>query len=353
MISILLVALGIFLIASCLYDFATTTFLASGQGSITAFINHNIYQMYFVLAKKDGRNSLLKYVGIAIVFTIIITWVLLLWLGLLLIFAAFPDSVLNGQTKEATDIAEKFYFIGFTLSTLGVGDFVPSNDIWRALTAICAFLGLITITISITYLVPVLSNAVHKRSLAMQISALGESPEKIVINCFNGKDFTDANSQLSNLANMIHTYTQNQLAYPILHHMHAVETSENIVIQFVTLDEAISIFMLHVPEALRPQRIELQLVRRALTTYLEMISYMDCTDEAPPLPDLSLIEEETGVALWNTAHEDTKELYQALSKRRRLLYSNIISDGWQWKDISTEKYDTDLDIEPLSKSYSS
>ncbi|WPP50160.1 potassium channel family protein [Catalinimonas niigatensis] len=349
MISIILAALGVFIVGFCLYDFALTTFLASGQGPLTSTINHLVYSLYFRLAKKQGRHPLMEYVGMGIIFSILITWVLLLWGGLLLIFAAFPDSVLNGQTKAVTDVAEKLYFVGFSLSTLGVGDFVPGDDMWRIVTAFCAFLGLITITISITYLVPVLSNAVQKRTLAMQISAFGESPEQIVINSYNGEDFSDATSQLSNLASMIFTYTQNQLTYPILHHMHATKPSDNIVLQFTTLDEALSIFMLHVPEPLRPQRMALQLARRAITTYLETVTYMGYTEEAPPLPDLSLIEKETGVKLWNTEERETKALYKALSKRRRLIYSNIMSDGWQWKDIQNKKYVNQLDAEPATR----
>ncbi|MEK6478266.1 potassium channel family protein [Catalinimonas sp. 4WD22] len=343
MASLLMVILGLTILAACLYDFALTTFLASGQGPITAKINHIVYQIFFNAAGKKATHPLLKYVGIAIIFSIIFVWVSLLWIGLLIIFSAFPDSVLNGQTKEATDVIEKFYFVGFTLSTLGVGDFIPGNDIWRAITAFCAFLGLITITTSITYLVPVLSNAVHKRSLAMQISDLGATPEQIVINSFNGKDFSEISTQLANLTPEIHTYIQNQLAYPVLHHMHANNHSENIVLQFSKLDEALSIFILHVPVELQPQRLELQLTRRALTSYFEAVSYMKFTEKAPPLPDFELIQNKIGNTLEYTANPQEK--YKLLSRRRKLLYSNLISDGWQWDDLYNQEYSTDFDIE--------
>lgn len=345
----ILIIIGVLIVFFCLYDFALTTFLASGQGPITAQINHGVFKMYFMLAKRRGRHPIMEYVGIAIIFSILITWVLLLWSGLLLIFSAFPESVLNSQTKASTDIYEKLYYVGFTLSTLGVGDFVAGNDLWRALTALSAFLGLITITISITYLVPVLSNAVQKRSLGIQISALGESPEQIVINSFNGKDFSSISSQLSTLASMINTYTKNQQTYPVLHHMHATNPSENIVLQLTALDEALSIYMLHVPESLRPQHLEFQVCRRAITTYLETVSYMGHSDEAPPVPDLAIIENETGLSLWYTSEKEVKELYGALSKRRGLLYSNLQNDGWKWEDIYNEKYSTQLDVKPTPK----
>lgn len=348
MLTYILTASGVMMVGLCLYDFALTTFLPSGQGPVTSTVNHFVYSLYFKLAGKKGRHPLMEYVGIAIIFSLIITWVFLLWSGLLLVYAAFPESVLHSQTKAATDVFEKLYFVGFSLSTLGIGDLVPGNNLWRAITASSAFLGLITITTSITYLVPLLSNAVQKRSLGMQISALGESPEQIVINSYNGKDFSDVSGQLSMLTSMIYTYIQNQLSYPILHHMHSTKAAENIVLQLTALDEALSVFMFHVPEALRPQRLEIQITRRAITAYLETVRYMEYTEEMPPLPDFSLIEKATGVKLWNTNKEEATTYYQALNKRRKRLYSNVLRDGWQWKDIRSQKYNTDLDIAPAT-----
>jgi hypothetical protein len=58
----------------------------------------------------------------------------------------------------------------FTLFTLGVGDYRPNGAFWQMLTALCAADGLLTITLSVTYFVPLVSAATRKRQIAASIS---------------------------------------------------------------------------------------------------------------------------------------------------------------------------------------
>jgi len=339
----MLTILGVMVLGLCLYDFALTTFMPSGQGPVTAFLNHVIFQGLFRLSGRQGRSPVLKYAGMAIIFTILLTWVLLLWTGFTLIFISDAYSVLNGQNKLPADTFEKIYYVGYTIATLGVGDYVAGDDGWRVITAMTAFMGLIIITLSITYLVPVLSNAAQKRTLSRYIESLGATPEDILINSFNGEDFTAIGSQLPTLSNMIFTYVQNHLSYPVLHHMHNIDPAENIVLRLAALDEALNILLFHVPEAQRPPFLEIQVARSALTSYLRTIEYMGQSSENPPLPNWQKIEETTGVSL-NSNTFITQDIYQSLSSRRKLWMSNLTSDGWKWADLYTYQNHHHLDI---------
>ena len=342
--SILLVAVGICLVLFILYDFAVTAYIPSGEGPLSEKVNNSVFQLFFFLSGRNGRNSLLNYVGMAIIFALSFTWITFLWTGFVCIFAAFPESILNGQTKAPADLFQKIYHIGYTLSTLGIGDYVPGNDFWRVITALVSFIGLVTITMSITYLVPVISNAIQKRTLSLYIAGLGESPEQIVINSYNGENFQGITGQLSDLSSLIFTYAQNHLAYPILHHMHNTNHSENIVLKLTCLDEALTIMEFHIPEHLRPNRLEVQLVRRALTTYLETVHKIKPSETSPPCAKFNLIEEFTGVSLLNTEGSASEVLYKSLEPRRMLLYGHIQADGWEWKDIRGEKFITPLEV---------
>ncbi|WP_373512011.1 potassium channel family protein [Persicitalea sp.] len=342
--SILLVMIGIALVLLAASDFAFTAFVLTGEGVITARLGRGIYNFMQWLAGHDGRNQLLNYIGLVTIFSIITVWILLLWTGFTFIFAADTNSILVGQDKTPADIFEKVYHVGYTLSTLGMGDFVPGNDFWRILTSFISFVGMVLVTMSISYLVPVLSNAIHKRSLSLQISSLGATPEEIVINSYNGKDFSSATGALSDLSAEIFLYTQNHLAYPILHYMHSNTPSENIALKLTALDEALTIFMFHVPEAQRPDELQLQSVRRAITAYLTTITYLEPASEPPPLPRFQIIEDHTGVKLDRTSPLDARELYHGLEKRRKLLLADLRDGGWQWDDIGGEKYETDLDV---------
>lgn len=340
--SVLLVLLGSFLIVFALYDFMVTAFIPSGEGPLAARVNKGIFQLIFRLAGRDGRKRQLNYVGLAIIFCLSFTWILMIWSGFVCIYAAFPESILQSEPKRPADLIEKIYYVGYTLSTLGIGDFVAGNDFWRLFTAFNSFIGLVTITMAITYLVPVIAGAIQKRSLSLYIAALGESPEQIVINSYDGSDFRSIDSQFSTLAAMILTYAHNLLAYPILYHMHNSEAAENIALKLASLDEAVNIFCHHVPSSVRPGALELQLVRRALTTYLHAIQQDDRTSHAPPPPDFAQIERQTGVRLVGTQGKELHDIYQSLHERRSSLASQLIADGWQWSDIRGRKFQSPL-----------
>lgn len=343
-LTILLVTVGVCLVLLIVYDFAVTAYIPSGEGPVSKQVNNGVFKLFFILSGRNGRNSLLDYVGMAIIFSLSLTWILMLWTGFVCIFSAFPESILQGQNKTPTDLFEKIYHVGYTLSTLGIGDYVPGNNIWRVVTACVSFVGLVTITMSITYLVPVITNAIQKRSLSLYIAALGESPELIVINSYNGENFQGITGQLSDLSTLIFTYAQNQLAYPILHHMHNSNHSENVVLKLACLDEAMNIFEFHIPEHLRPNRMEVQLVRRALTTYLKTIHNIPESNMPPPFAKFHLVEQFTGVTLLNTEDPARQTLYQSLEPRRKLVLGNVQADGWQWEDIRGEKFITELEV---------
>ncbi len=338
--------LGIILISSAIYDFCVTAFVPTNEGKITKKVSKLAYHFFFLLARKNGVNKILNYLGLVIIVSVCIIWVLLAWAGLALVFLSDPYSIINSTTQVPADVWEKIYYTGFTISTLGTGDYIASTNGWRIVTALAGMVGLILITMSITYLVPVISNAIQKRALSLYIAALGESPEQIVINSFDGSDFKSISSQFTALADMVFRYAQNHLAYPILHYMHNANQDENIILQIASLDEALTIFLFHIPEDKRPSPIQLQLIRRSITAYLQTIGDDQKAKENPPVPNLERIHQQTGVGLAHTDPPAMERLYNSLSNRRRLLYENLLSDGWQWDQLQGEKFKTDLDIMP-------
>ncbi len=346
---ILFIVIGSSLILLAVSDFAVTAFVPTGEGRVTAAIGRSVFKTFLWLAGRDGHSRVLNYIGLVAIFSISIAWIVLLWSGFTMVYLADTNSILVGSNKAPSDVFEKIYHVGYTLSTLGIGDYVPGNDFWRIFTSFISFVGLVTITMSITYLVPVISNAIHKRSLSLQISSLGETPEEMVINSYNGTDFSAVESVLGSLSSEIFLYTQNQVAYPILHHMHSNNPSENIVLKLAALDEALTIFMFHVPARLQPSLLQIQTVRRAITAYLETVTYLDPALEQPPLPRFHLIEEYTSEKLEHTTAPHLNEIYQALDKRRKLWFADVQYDGWQWEDMHGEKYVSDLDIHYTNK----
>ncbi len=333
---------GILLVLAGLLDFGSTSFILTKTGFITSKTNQGIAKFCFFLAGNRGDRKILEYLGSALIFFMFVIWLVVVWTGFSLIFMSDPESIYNSSSEQFADTYEKIYYTGFTLSTLGVGDFTPHSDGWRIITSLASFVGLILITMAITYLVPVISNAIQKRSLSLYISGLGESPEQIVISAYNGKDFSQLSDHLTNLGSMIFQYSQNHLAYPILHYMHNSNKDENVTLQVACLDETLTILMCHIPPELRPPSMSLQLTRRAITAYLETIKQPGKEDNDLPYPNLKHITEATGVSLINNDEASMQKIYGKLDKRRQIMCNMLLNDGWKWKQIQGSKYESDL-----------
>jgi hypothetical protein len=67
--------------------------------------------------------------GAVILVSILINWLLLIWLSASLLFISQPDSLMNVETNSPT-VVNKIFYTGYTLSTLGLGDMEPEGNFW-------------------------------------------------------------------------------------------------------------------------------------------------------------------------------------------------------------------------------
>jgi hypothetical protein len=96
-----------------------------------------------------------------ILLSILINWLLLIWISASLLFISKPDSLMN--VEKTLLIVNKIFFTGYTLSTLGLGDIEPEGNFW-IFSLPYSFTGLILISIAITYLIPVVSAEITKKN---------------------------------------------------------------------------------------------------------------------------------------------------------------------------------------------
>jgi len=95
--------------------------------------------------------------------------------GTFIIFTSGEEMVIHGTTSLPADKTERFYFTGYILSTLGVGDFVPGNDTSRVLVGILSFTGFILITTGLTYLLSIVQAVLKKKELAFLFPQWGRT----------------------------------------------------------------------------------------------------------------------------------------------------------------------------------
>lgn len=330
---ILLGIVGITIVLLIVYDIMYTTLGVNGAGKISSFISSKVWFLLLYLAGKNGESKTLKVAGQIIVASIILTWIGGLWLGQILIYNIETGNIINGKTGTVATFLESIYFTGYIISSLGNGEFIPHGSFWQVYTAIVSFTGFTFITMSLTYLVPVLSAVSSKRQIGQYIHQCGTTPLEILKN--SGKDnFEELEEHLSKLNTMIMSHSQQHLAYPVLHYFHESNKYFSTILNLAALDEAISLLLYSEKkqDGLNPAKV--QFFRKTLTNYLEIIrlSYSHGKQgEEPPIPEFTP-EEKRNLPIIIDEEELRKE-WGKQSERRSILHKIVVDDGWKWETI--------------------
>ncbi|WP_114780602.1 potassium channel family protein [Botryobacter ruber] len=322
---------GIVLFLVTVSDLIKTTFSSNGGGRITKVVSKGVWKLFFVVSGKNGKSALLSYAGPAVLISILLVWVIGLWSGLFLLLLSDTDSVVNSSTLAVTTPLEKLYYAGFTLSTLGVGDYIATTDAWRIVTSLAAFSGLAFITASITYFVPVLSAVGLQSKLSLYISGMGRTPQQLLLNSWNGKDFSSFFDNVPDLCQMLIQHTLNHHAYPVIHYFHNNQVKLTVAPAIVLLDEAYHLLRF----AAEQDKLKMEMLQTTLDTFLETMQesfLQDATAHADaPAPDLGELDRQ---GLFRESTENVKQVFaQELKERRKLLTALLEKDGWTWAQV--------------------
>lgn len=253
----------------------------------------------------------------------------------------WADAVVDSTTNVPADVNERIYFTGYILSTMGNGDFKAGTDAWRIYTSFISFSGLILITIAISYMVPVLSAITGRRALSIRIAAIGNSPQQMLLNNWDGKSFERLNDQLDGLAHNIAEQGQLHLAYPVLHYFHHADKNVALLPNLAALDEAITLLLLYVPEECQPAQQQIIPLRKATSTFLESLNSIFLhpqMSEVPPI-DVSQLRI-AGIPLKQPKLKDLEHL----DLRRRTLKAMVDNDGWRWDEVDKPAFSKEMDL---------
>lgn len=330
---------GFLLLNLAAFDLLFTALSPNGAGFITGRLAKGLWKSFLFLNRNTGSHKVLEFAGAVITAIVLLNWLLLIWAACTIMICSEEWSVMNMETNTPAGLMSKIYFTGYTLSTMGNGDMEPGDGFWELFTALFSFSGLILISIAITYLIPVLSAEIEKRRLSVYITTLGCSATKIIENNWNGQDAKGLEVHFGRLTPMIIAHAQNHNAYPILHFYHTSNKKEAFTLNITNLDEAITLMLLHIPEAQRPSNAETYPLRKAISNYLTTIkqAHVSPASEIPEIP------------AWHTAEkfnipycQDQAAIathYQQLQERRRALLGLVNDDGWLWDDLDAGSYD--------------
>ena len=319
----LLLLLGILVICAVFVDALWTTVAAAGGGPLTTRLARGLWSAALRLHRRSGSHRLLAVTGPVILVSVIALWIALLWAGYLLVFSAGEAAVASASTGVPATFWERIYFTGYTISTLGLGDFVPQGDVWRVITALASLSGLFLVTLSITYLVPVLSAVAAKRQIAALVADVGMAPAAILERAWDEDGAFALGDPLTQLAPMIELHAQRHLAYPVLHFFHSRHARTSVAPRLAALDEALLAIAAQARRKERSMPLPAHAARQAIGGVLKTLdtAFIRKSEAAPPL---------------GANCDDGGVLHKAAADseaRRRLLLAFVRDDGWAWEDV--------------------
>lgn len=327
----LTITLGSLLIIVVMIDLIWSILSTLGAGPIATSITSLIWIIARTFRQKTSFKALSKLTPLAMLGTIFMVWLAILWAGWLLIFIAHDGAIIVESTGARPSLFGHIYFVGTALSTLGSSQIIPKNPQWGLIMGLASFNGLIVLTLFITYLLPIVSAAVDRRQIALTIWGLGESSEDIVLNGWNQGSFQVLESQLYQLALQLLTHSERHVAYPVLQYFSAASPRADLSPRIASLDDAITILAHAVPAHLRPAQTVLRTLRKAISEYLRRVEerHIKLTDEPPELPDFGAIRR---AQIPLVSDDEIKTIFDERRDHRRLLCGFVEADGWSWRD---------------------
>lgn len=310
---------GAILLLLIMYDFFYTTLSGSGQGFISKIVSSAAHRFIKALVKILGRG-MYNYSGMIVNLLVVAVWVIVVWIGLYLVFSFQPEDIVDNDGRMANNW-ERLYFTGYTLSTLGLGNFQPVTPFFEILTSIFSFFGFIFFTSSMTYLISVSSAVISKRSLSRSIHNLGSDPVEIAEK-LSSIDTSYAYQQLLTLQEMTDRHSVNHQAYPVVHFFGHPDPDVCLSINLVRLDEAVSI-LLNTDRGKKIEK-ELLLLRAALDHFLHYLN--DNFKRTLPMKEM---QPDTFPVPYEIPNADREALWE----RRQILGGFLRSESFSWEDV--------------------
>ena len=313
--NILILSIGLLLLVFTICDFFFTTLSGSGAGLISKPVASLTYRATRASSKMFGRK-VFDYSGMIVNLSVLFVWILLFWFGLFLVYSYNPDGITNSSSRPANWV-ERLYFTGYVLSTLGLGNFKPTTAFFEIMTSIFSFFGFIFFTSSMTYFLSISSAVIRKRTLSRSIFNLGKSPSAMAGE-IKKLDRSYTHQQLLRIQEEIDKHLVSHQAYPVVHFFSHKNPDNCFNLNFVRLDEALSILLdqQNQEENETWGKEELEQLRSTMTHLL--IHMKENFSASQPKSASTEVKKNEPID------------YSDLNQRRKVLSAMLQSEGFSW-----------------------
>lgn len=319
---------GLLLVGLVIYDAVQTTLSASKSGPITRLFGRFAWFTALWLYRRFPRHGLLQAVGPWVTVGLMSLWVGLVWLGWWLVFNSHEIAVFHPDSGTYANPMERFYFVGYTITTLGYGDFVAGTGKWQVMAVLAAANGFFLLTLAVTYILAVMSAVVQKRQLAISIHALGSTPAAIVQRLAGEGDFSELAEQVDELKSTVISVGQQHLAYPVLHYYHQGYAEQALPVALFRLYQALAIVCHGSTSLSSSVRFKLQASLYSLENFLAVLSH-DFVHPARDVPEIDAGWLPSSAGL-DRPLDEIRDHLEGLESQR-VWHAYLAKDGWAWK----------------------
>lgn len=185
-----------------------------------------------------------------------------------------------------------------------------------------AIVGLALATLSLTYVLQVVTAVTDERTVASDIAALGSTPDDAVASALRSVGFRTFPLQLSSIAEGLSATAQAHLAFPMLQFFHSQEPASSVAVNLARFDEIVTLLDHAVPEDHVPT---VRAGRSAVDRFLATLDLPASPCQPPPVPSLTTLRDVRGDIVDDEAFAAA---VADLAPRRSALQSLVRAGGW-------------------------
>jgi len=225
--------------------FLTVLYARAGTGIFAPHFNRSVWVFLRSLSATLGRRrgAALSIAGPLIVISMLAFWALGLTVGAALMIQPELGTTIRPSSGESpTDFVTALLVGGNSLSIVGSGDYSPHSTGTRILFLFNSLVGASILSLVLSYLVQVYSGLRERNALALTVDLMtggtGDAAEMLARLGPDG-DFSNASSELGNLAESLASTKEAHHFYPLLFYFRFKEPMYSVSrFSFVLLDLA-------------------------------------------------------------------------------------------------------------------
>ncbi len=221
----LTIPLGLFLIGMSVLDVFLTVLHVQVESPISNYLNRALWRLLMMVGRllpTGARGELLGWGAPLMIGGVLAFWSLLYVIGFALVYVPFihdPAVFSLGDGQAHAVLVDALYFSALSFFTIGYGDIVPVHAVSRLFAVVEGALGLITLSLSVTYLLSLYPLIARKMGLAESLNqeTAGRSDGVVLAERYVlGGCFEALAQRLSGINDSLMTLGQSHSLYPVL-----------------------------------------------------------------------------------------------------------------------------------------